>query len=136
MNKRLVKGGIIIEMLLILAGFGLLNKALFASMNTYKFTHLTTLSTVDGTVKSLSNHNLTLHIEFLLPTNEMVAFDQNVVMPKYNVGQHVPVIYNILQPGQAALNSMTSMWFYSIIYTVPGLIFLLWGLRLFTARNL
>jgi len=136
MRNRLIKGGIILEILLMLVGLGFLSKGFFSATNIYKFTHLTTLSTVEGTIKSVRNYGLSLHIEFLLVTNEMVAFDQNVFVPRYTVGQKVPVIYNTLQPGAAAMNSMSSMWFYAIVYSFPGFILLVGGIRLFVARNL
>ncbi len=126
MRNRLIKGGIILEILLMLVGLVFLSKAFFSAMNVYKFTHLTTLATVDGAVKSVSNYGLSLHIEFLLVTNEMVAFDQNVFVPRYKLGQHVPVIYNtLLSPAPRPLNSLSSMWFFAIVATrFPALSFL------------
>jgi Protein of unknown function (DUF3592) len=132
-SQRGRKAGIVIELIIILAGLGLLIKAAMMGAENYRFIHLA--QSIQGTVTGIVNHGFTLNVQ-ISPGGNNVIFAQDVPLLGYQLGDTVEVFFDPANPYHAAMKDFAALWFDTFMRGLAGLILLAFGFNLRAKRSL
>jgi hypothetical protein len=132
--RRLKKGGIFIETLILLAGFGLIAEAFMTGTATYKLVNAGQIA--DGTVTGTAEYGFAFDTQFTPEGDNSIVFEQYDFSPHHQIGEHVPVIYDMADPAHALVNRFGALWFKTMVVGLSGFLIFMLGLRMRAARSL
>ncbi len=128
---------IFVGLLFSLIGFGVLGNGIFSVFKVRRQLASSVKATGKviglGEIMGKDGYLYCPQVEFQIPNGQTFRFQSKVGTqpPSYRVGQQVQVVYQMTNPNQAEIDSLTALWFLPGCMSLMGLAFLFMGFILF-----
>jgi hypothetical protein len=132
--RRMIRAGIVIETLLLLAGLSLVAEAFMDGTATYKLVNAG--QSAEGAITGVENGGFSVNIQFTPSSGSTAVFQQDGFLFGSKTGEQVPVVYNLANPAEAVMNSFSALWFRPIIWSLAGFFLFMFSMRLRAKRSL
>ncbi|HUY68036.1 MAG TPA: DUF3592 domain-containing protein [Alphaproteobacteria bacterium] len=134
--QKAIKAGVLLEAILMLAGLGLLAKAVMDGMQTYKFLHSADVEHTAGIVTDIRNHGFSLDFRFTADSNGQMVAPEDGFLPGHHAGDGVPVVFDTHNPADARIDAFVPLWYKALILGPLGFLLFVAGLNQRGRRNL
>src|SRR5262249_11254265 len=110
-KRKGLKAGVVLEIILILAGAGLIAKGAMTGLATYRIINNADIQKAEGTITAIGNYGFRANVQFSLPgSSETIGFSQDGFFVKNQIGDHVMTIYNPNNPANTRVERMDALW--------------------------